>query len=58
MESKPNDPLVHMTDTERTCVQSYIDLLAQWLADSLVAVWLFGSFARGGYVGTALAYEF
>jgi predicted nucleotidyltransferase len=47
MESKPNDPLIHMTDTERTCVQSYLDLLAQRFANSLVVVWLFGSFARG-----------
>ena len=47
MESHPNDPLVHMTDTERTCVQSYLDMLTQRLADSPVVVWLFGSFARG-----------
>jgi len=32
MESRPNDPLVHLTDTERTCVQGHITALFVWMS--------------------------
>src|SRR5262245_35187350 len=39
--------LEHLTDTERTCVVRYLDLLRERLGLRLVEVHLFGSFAGG-----------
>lgn len=51
METALIDPLIHLNETERACVQRYLDTLEQRLAENLIAVWLFGSFARGDMWG-------
>ena len=45
------DPLIHLNEAERACVQRYLETLTRRLAGNLIAVWLFGSFARGDVWG-------
>ncbi|HUI28421.1 MAG TPA: nucleotidyltransferase domain-containing protein [Candidatus Kryptonia bacterium] len=42
-----DEPLVHLDEIERRCVQRYIASLTSRLRGNLVEVWLFGSAARG-----------
>jgi hypothetical protein len=46
-----NDPLRYMTETERACVQRYIEAVVRRLERNLVEVLLFGSFVRGDIWG-------
>jgi predicted nucleotidyltransferase len=41
------DPLRHLTELERSCVERYVALLEERLGTELVRVVLFGSAARG-----------
>ena len=43
--------MAELTNTERACLARYCDLLAERLADRLVAVRMFGSAARGDMWG-------
>jgi hypothetical protein len=45
------EPLRYMSETERSCVHRYIEIMARRLEGDLVEVWLFGSFARGDMWG-------
>lgn len=51
MATETPDSVLHLNESERACVQTYLDTLARRLAGNLVAVWLFGSFARGDMWG-------
>ena len=41
------DETPHLSELERDCLERYVALLADRLADELEAIWLFGSAARG-----------
>jgi hypothetical protein len=41
------DPLEHLGDVERACVERFVARLREVLGETLREVWLFGSFARG-----------
>ena len=45
------EPLRYMSETERSRVQRYIEIVTCRLERDLVEVWLFGSFARGDMWG-------
>lgn len=42
-----NQALWHLNDKERDCLQRYLSILSEKMADNLQQVWLYGSAARG-----------